>query len=102
MGIDSAVVRRGDRRQFFEAEKDPWRIFCIVARERKRREIEPTLRALQDLEARTEGATSKEERAMHKQISSLAKYVAMADDFLDRFASRKESQVIPMMLKLFK
>jgi DNA-binding transcriptional regulator GbsR (MarR family) len=101
-GLIKAVVQRGDRRQFFEAEKDPWRIFCIVARERKRREIEPTLRALQDLEARASDATGPEARAMRKQIAALTKFVAMAGDFLDRIAAREESQVIPTVLKLFK
>src|SRR5262245_23691595 len=72
-GLIRTVVQRGDRRQFFEAEKDPWKIFCIVARQRKRREIEPTLRALQDLEARSSSAKTAEERAVHKQIESFAK-----------------------------
>jgi predicted transcriptional regulator len=42
-GLIRVVVKKGERREFFEAEKDVWHIFTIVARERKRREIEPTL-----------------------------------------------------------
>ena len=38
----------GDRRDHFESVKDVWEIFRIVAEERKRREIDPTLRVLQD------------------------------------------------------
>jgi DNA-binding transcriptional regulator GbsR (MarR family) len=38
----------GDRRDHFESVKDVWEIFRIVAEERKRREIEPTLRVLQE------------------------------------------------------
>ena len=40
-GLIRKVVRKGERREYFEAEKDVWKIFCTVARERKRREIEP-------------------------------------------------------------
>src|SRR2546426_1761171 len=36
----------GDRRDHFETFKDVWEIFRIVSEERKRREIDPTLRVL--------------------------------------------------------
>ena len=38
----------GDRRDHFESVKDVWEIFRIVAEERKRREIDPTLRVLRE------------------------------------------------------
>jgi DNA-binding transcriptional regulator GbsR (MarR family) len=38
----------GDRRDHFESVKDVWEIFRIVSEERKRREIDPTLRVLQE------------------------------------------------------
>ena len=36
----------GDRRDHFESIKDVWEIFRIVSEERKRREIDPTLRVI--------------------------------------------------------
>lgn len=101
-GLVRTVVQRGDRRQFFEAEKDPWRIFCIISRERKKREIEPTLRALKDLEARAGALRSREGKEMHRQISALSRFVGLASDFLDRVAAKEESQVVPTVLKLIK
>jgi DNA-binding transcriptional regulator GbsR (MarR family) len=47
-GIVRVVHLIGDRRDHFESVKDVWEIFRIVAEERKRREIDPTLRVLQD------------------------------------------------------
>src|SRR5438128_10873860 len=38
----------GDRRDHFETFKDVWEIFRTVSEERKRREIDPTLRVLQE------------------------------------------------------
>lgn len=38
----------GDRRDHFESVKEVWEIFRIIAEERKRREIDPTLRVLQE------------------------------------------------------
>ena len=45
-GIVRVVHILGDRRDHFESIKDVWEIFRIVAEERKRREIDPTLRVL--------------------------------------------------------
>jgi DNA-binding transcriptional regulator GbsR (MarR family) len=36
----------GDRREYFEAPTDVWEIFRVLAEERRRREIEPTLSML--------------------------------------------------------
>ena len=45
-GIVRVVHVLGDRRDHFESIKDVWEIFRIVAEERKKREIDPTLRVL--------------------------------------------------------
>ena len=36
----------GDRREYFEAPQDVWEIFRVLAEERRRREVEPTLSLL--------------------------------------------------------
>jgi len=48
----------GDRRDHFESVKDVWEIFQIVARERKRREIDPTLRVLHDCVSELKGSAA--------------------------------------------
>lgn len=45
-GIVRVVHVLGDRRDHFETSKDVWEIFRTVSEERKRREIDPTLRVL--------------------------------------------------------
>jgi DNA-binding transcriptional regulator GbsR (MarR family) len=47
-GVIRVVHMLGDRRDHFESMKDVWEMFRIVAEERKRREIDPTLRVLQE------------------------------------------------------
>src|SRR5436853_2031398 len=47
-GIVRVVHVIGDRRDHFESLKDVFAMFRIIARERKKREIEPTLRVLRD------------------------------------------------------
>src|ERR1700761_1431159 len=67
-GLVRSVVRKGERKEYFEAEKDVWRMFCIVARERKRREIEPALRALRACEEQTRGLRGEKAIAFNQQI----------------------------------
>jgi DNA-binding transcriptional regulator GbsR (MarR family) len=57
-GIVRVVHVLGDRRDHFESLKDVWEIFRIVAEERKRREIDPTLRVLQECVAELKKTTA--------------------------------------------
>lgn len=60
-GIVRVAHVLGDRRDHFESVKDVWEIFRIVGEERKRREIDPTLRVLQECvdELHTAGPSDK-------------------------------------------
>lgn len=51
-GIVKVAHVRGDRRDHFESLKDVWKMFDIIVAERKRREIDPTIAVLEELDAR--------------------------------------------------
>jgi DNA-binding transcriptional regulator GbsR (MarR family) len=94
------VVRKGERRDFFEAEKDVWTIFTIVARERKRREIEPALAVLGKCAADSEGMQSPEGQAFHDQMVQLQEFVTFASKMADRVASMKHGFAVQLAAKL--
>ena len=48
------VPIKGDRREHFEAEADPWEIFARIAAGRKEREIDPAIAALRTCRAEAE------------------------------------------------
>ena len=52
-GLVRSVVRKGERKEFFEAEKNVWKMFCIIIRERRRRELRPAQIVLKDCLSRT-------------------------------------------------
>ncbi len=57
-GIVSRVHKRGDRKEYFQAEPDAWLILQSVVRERMKREVHPVLAALaeiRDLTGQVEG-----------------------------------------------
>ena len=60
-GIVKLVHVIGDKRDHFQSMKDPWEMFRVVLDERKRREIDPTVRLLRECiaEAERDKATDK-------------------------------------------
>ncbi|MCB0810870.1 MAG: transcriptional regulator, partial [Flavobacteriales bacterium] len=78
----SKVLKPGDRKDHFEAEKDVWRIATQITRERKKRELEPMVKLLSELE-RTEGA-SNDAKAFRKVTGDLKDLTSRIDAVLER------------------
>src|SRR3989441_5024008 len=81
-GIVTLVHVAGDKRDHFESMKDVWEMFRVVLDERKKREIDPTMRMLHEciVEAEKDKATDEytEERLreLHKFFeTTIAWYV---------------------------
>lgn len=62
-GLIARVHRRGDRKEYFEAESDVWAIFKTIARERKKRELDPVLTSLYEIRDLTELKPDADARA---------------------------------------
>src|SRR6476661_10623775 len=65
-GIVKLVHVMGDKRDHFESMKDVWEMFRVVLDERKKREIDPTLRVLQEciVEAEKDGTDKQTEQRL--------------------------------------
>ncbi len=99
-GLIRMTVLRGERRDFYQAEKDVWEIFTIIARERKRREIDPALQLLHRCAEDTRGLAGVEAEAFHKQVLQLEEFVSMASSLSDRVASLKYGKAVKLAGKL--
>ena len=99
-GLLRVVVKKGERREYFEAEKDVWRIFTVVARERKRREIDPALEVVRRCAEDSRGIATPEGRAFHEQMMQLEEFVEFASRMADRVAMMKHGFAIQMAAKL--
>jgi DNA-binding transcriptional regulator GbsR (MarR family) len=100
-GLIRIVTKKGERKEFFEAEKDVWEIFRRVARERKRREIDPALETLRNCKAATENMKSSEAKAFHEQMGQLEDFVSFASKMGDRVASMQHGTAIKLAMKIF-
>ena len=99
-GLIRSVIRKGERKEYFEAEKDAWRMFCTIARERKRREIAPALEVLAECNERTKGLKSPEAKEFSAQIADIAEHMALFDKVLERVASSEHSRFLKWTAKL--
>ena len=91
----------GDRREYFEAPSDVWEIFRVLAEERRRREIEPTLSMLRN--ALLESPTSAAERhaqARMKQMHELIDRLMTWFDDVQKLAPETAMQLMGMGAKV--
>lgn len=77
-GLVRIIVRKGERKEFFEAEKDVWKIFTIILRERQRREIDPALELLRDCHRETGDLEGADAEAFRHQLKELEQFVSFA------------------------
>ena len=104
--VDWGLARKqpikGQRKDFFQTEKDPWKIFFIVARERRRREIQPLLEVLGQCEAHSRESKDEDFVAFHQQIKALKDFVVLGDSALGRVAASEKSRISRWLLRLIK
>ncbi len=100
-GLIKIVTKKGERKEFFEAEKDVWEIFRRVARERKRREIDPALETLRNCKAATEDMKTPNGKAFHEQMVQLEDFVSFASKMGDRVGTMQHGKAIKLAMKIF-
>ena len=101
-GLIRSVVRKGERKEFFEAEKNVWKMFCIIIRERRRRELRPAMDVLKECSERTKGMKGADAVAFNKQIKSLSDFLESADGVITKLSRSEQSAVIPWAMKFLK
>ena len=93
------VIIKGERKEYFEAEKDPWRILCIVARERRRREIEPLHHVLRDYENQASSFESEEGQLFFTQLQAMAELAQTGSNLLEKLSRMERSSLAKWLAK---
>jgi DNA-binding transcriptional regulator GbsR (MarR family) len=82
----------GDRRDHFEATKDVFEMFRIIAIERKKREVDPTLSALRDLIAEAD-PDNKEEVYARQRLKDLEEFFEMSNNWFEKVSKLPAGRV---------
>jgi DNA-binding transcriptional regulator GbsR (MarR family) len=93
-GLVRSVIRKGERKEYFEAEKDTWRIFCTIARERKRREVTPAMDVLRRCANETRDLPGPESSQFHRQMTELLEFMQLGERVLDRISRSEQSRIL--------
>lgn len=103
--IDWGLIRKetkaGERKEYFYAEKDMWKAFIQVVKERRRRELEPIFRVLDEVH-QVDDKKSKEAKAFLDSINGIQDLAAKADSALEILIKADESKFWGTFLKLFR
>lgn len=83
-GLVRATQTLGDRRDHFETSSDVWELFRVIIRERKRRELDPTLAVLRECVAEAKASESKQLPELDDRLEAMLEFMELADAWGER------------------
>ncbi len=101
-GLVDRVILPGERKEFFAAEKDIWKVVRQIVKERKKRELEPMLQLLDKLETVEGDRRDKGVKAFVDTVSGIKKLGRQADKTLDTLIRAEESWFVSNLVRMFK
>jgi len=101
-GLVERMIRSGERREYFTAEKDIWKVATQIIRERKKRELDPMMKLLAQLENIEGDKKDKNIKQFMDTVSGIRKFGKQADQLLDVMIKADENWFLSNLVKLFK
>lgn len=101
-GLVEKVHKPGDRKEYFIAEKDIWEVTKRVARERKKRELEPVLKVLEQVSAVEGDKKDRNVKAFRDSIGGIKRMAQNADKTIEIMTKADENWFFGSILKLFR
>jgi DNA-binding transcriptional regulator GbsR (MarR family) len=74
-----------DRKDYYAAEQDVWKLFATIARARKRREIEPLLGSLKQVLDQSADSTDADTRSQRAKIEEVLAFTRLFDAVAEQF-----------------
>ncbi|MBY0535964.1 MAG: MarR family transcriptional regulator [Chitinophagaceae bacterium] len=101
-GLVDRVIIPGERKEFFVAEKDIWKVATQIVHERKKRELNPMLKLMDNLSEVEGDKKDKHIRQFTETIDGIKRFGHSADKMLDTLVKADENWFIGNLMKLFK
>jgi len=101
-GLVERVILPGERKEYFTAEKDIWKVVKQIVKERKKRELEPMMQLLDKLEDVEGDKKDKKVKTFIDTVSSIKRLGLQADKTLDVMIKAEESWFVSSLMKIFK
>jgi DNA-binding transcriptional regulator GbsR (MarR family) len=101
-GLVERILLPGERKEYFTAEKDIWKVVKQIVKERKKRELEPMLKLLDQLEEVEGDKRDKHVKTFVEVISGIKKLGKQADKTLEIMVKAEENWFMGTMMKFVK
>ena len=101
-GIVARVHLKGERREYYTTEKDVWTMFRTIVRERKKREIDPTINVLRESMVALNEMPADEGRYERAQLRSLLDFFEAGVDVYEELEARKPDSILKLMASALK
>lgn len=101
-GLVERVILTGERKEYFTAEKDIWKVVKQIVKERKKRELEPMMQLLDKLEDVEGDKKDKKVKTFVDTVSSIKRLGLQADKTLDVMIKAEENWFVNSLMKIFK
>jgi DNA-binding transcriptional regulator GbsR (MarR family) len=99
-GLVHKELKAGERKEYFVAEKDMWEVIRRIIAQRKKKELEPMLKVLDEL---TEVKGSPQEmQNFTKVIRDIKLFSSKADSMLDALVKSDSNWFVGTFLKMIK
>ena len=100
-GLVERVIVSGERKEYFTADKNIWKVATQIIKERKKRELDPMLKLLSLLE-NIDDKKEKDAKEFLTVVGDIKKLGSHADSLLDLMIKAEENKFINGVLKIFK
>lgn len=100
-GLVQKVIKQGERKEFFSAEKDIWKVARQIVKERKKRELDPMITVLKELSEVEGDKRDRSVKTFTDTIHNIRKFSEQADKTLDTMIRADEHWFLGSLMKLF-
>jgi len=101
-GLVEKQHKAGERKEYFYADKDTWNIARQVAKERRKRELDPIIKILDEL-TKVEGDSKDEAyKTFNKSVTDINKLAKNVDKTLETMLKAEENWFWKSIFKMFK
>ncbi len=101
-GIVKKIHKPGERKEYFWADKDIWKVAMQVAKERKKRELEPILKVLEQVSSVEADVMDPDAKQFAEVVQGLKKFANNANTTLETVIKAEENWFWSNFFKIFK
>jgi DNA-binding transcriptional regulator GbsR (MarR family) len=99
--VDKVIVP-GDRKEYFTAEKDIWKVSTRIMYQRKKRELDPMVKVLNQLSEIEGDKRNADVKAFTETVESIKKFAGQAEKTMDTMIKAEENWFWSNFIKLLR